>query len=163
MSLRFGLTEKALFQVIWGLLLVYADWEQGGVCLSMSKSVHARVFVRSNDSFNFPLGWIKSIVVVIVIVIVIVTTRIIPSLRIAIAQLVARPSDWKTRGNTDAGSSPRCGKGLFSQSQHSVQTLLRCPQPPVCNRMHQDLCARKKSQTLANHTIDGSDESHFHG
>ena len=29
--LRFGLTEKALFQVIWGLLLVYADWEKGGL------------------------------------------------------------------------------------------------------------------------------------
>ena len=26
--LRFGLTEKALFQVILGLLLVYADWEK---------------------------------------------------------------------------------------------------------------------------------------
>ena len=31
--LRFGLTEKALFQEILGLLLVYADWEKGGVCL----------------------------------------------------------------------------------------------------------------------------------
>ena len=30
---RFGLTERALFQVILGLLLVYADWEKGGVCL----------------------------------------------------------------------------------------------------------------------------------
>ena len=29
----FCLTEKALFQVILGLLLVYADWEKGGVCL----------------------------------------------------------------------------------------------------------------------------------
>ena len=36
--LRSGLTEKALFQEILGLLLVYADWEKGGVCL--------RVFVR---------------------------------------------------------------------------------------------------------------------
>ena len=33
--LRFGLIEKALFQVILGLLLVYADWEKGGVCLSV--------------------------------------------------------------------------------------------------------------------------------
>ena len=40
--LHFGLTEKALFQVIWGLLLVYADWEKGGVC--KSKSVYVRVF-----------------------------------------------------------------------------------------------------------------------
>ena len=31
--LHFGLTEKALFQVILGLLLVNADWEKGGVCL----------------------------------------------------------------------------------------------------------------------------------
>ena len=29
--LGFGLNEKALFQVILGLLLVYADWEKGGV------------------------------------------------------------------------------------------------------------------------------------
>ena len=29
--LCFGLTEKALFQVILSLLLVYADWEKGGV------------------------------------------------------------------------------------------------------------------------------------
>ena len=28
-----GLTEKALFQEILGLLLVYADWEKGGVHL----------------------------------------------------------------------------------------------------------------------------------
>ena len=31
--LHFGLTEKALFQVIWGLLLVYAYWEKEGICL----------------------------------------------------------------------------------------------------------------------------------
>ena len=40
------------------------------------------------------------------------------------------------------GSSPRCGKGIFSQSQLSVQTLLRCPHIPKSNRMHQHLCAR---------------------
>ena len=39
--LRFGLTEKALFHEILGLLLVYADWEKRGVC---SKSVYVRVF-----------------------------------------------------------------------------------------------------------------------
>ena len=38
--LHFGLTEKALFQVILGLLLVSADWEKGGC---MSKSVYACV------------------------------------------------------------------------------------------------------------------------
>ena len=45
----------------------------------------------------------------------------------------------------DAGSIPRCGKGFFSQSQLSVQTLLRCPYTPVCNRMLLHLCARKRS------------------
>ena len=36
-------------------------------------------------------------------------------------------SDRKGRRNTNAGSSPRFGKGFFSQSQLPVQTLLRCP------------------------------------
>ena len=31
--LRFSLTEKALVQVILCLLLVYADWEKGALCL----------------------------------------------------------------------------------------------------------------------------------
>ena len=31
------------------------------------------------------------------------------------------------RHATDAGSIPRCGKGFFSQSRLSGQTLLRCP------------------------------------
>ena len=39
-----------------------------------------------------------------------------------VAQLV-RASDRHAAG---AGSIPRCGKGFFSQSQLSVQTLLRC-------------------------------------
>ena len=38
-----------------------------------------------------------------------------------VAQLV-RAAD---RHAADAGSIPRCGKGFFSQSQPSVQTLLR--------------------------------------
>ena len=52
---------------------------------------------------------------------------------------VGRASD---RYTADAGSIPRCGKGFFSQSQLSVQTLLRCPYTPVFNRMHLHLCAR---------------------
>ena len=36
----------------------------------------------------------------------------------------------------DVGSIPRCGTGLFSQSQLSVQTLLRCPYAPMCKHMH---------------------------
>ena len=38
--LHFDLTEKALFQVILDLLLVYADCEKGGICLR----VYVRVF-----------------------------------------------------------------------------------------------------------------------
>ena len=38
---------------------------------------------------------------------------------------VSRESDWKARYNTDAGSSPRCGKRFTSQSQFLVQTLLQ--------------------------------------
>ena len=37
--LSFGLTEKALFQVTLGLLLVYAEWEKGGVCLRVCMCV----------------------------------------------------------------------------------------------------------------------------
>ena len=40
------------------------------------------------------------------------------------------------RHAADAGSSPRCGKGFFSQSQLSVQTLVRVSVHPVRNRMH---------------------------
>ena len=46
--------------------------------------------------------------------------------RLGIAQLVERPTE-KPGANTDAGSSPRCGKGFFPQRQLSLQTLLRCP------------------------------------
>ena len=46
---------------------------------------------------------------------------------------VGRASD---RHAVDAGSMTRCGKGFFSQSQLSVQTVLRCPDIPVCNRKH---------------------------
>ena len=52
---------------------------------------------------------------------------------------VGRASD---RHAADAGSTSRCGKGIFSQSPLSVQTLLRCPYTPVRNRMHLYLCAR---------------------
>ena len=43
-----------------------------------------------------------------------------------VAQLV-RASD---RHAAEAGSIPRCGKGFFSQSQLSVQTLLRVSVQP---------------------------------
>ena len=50
-----------------------------------------------------------------------------------IGDLGPRASD---RHAADAGSIPRCGTGFFSQSQLSVQTLLRCLYTPMCNRMH---------------------------
>ena len=55
---------------------------------------------------------------------------------------VGRAADWKARCNTDAGSSPRCGKGFFSPSQLPAQPL-------VCHDPHQHLCMRYKSPTLA--------------
>ena len=65
-----------------------------------------------------------------------------------LALLVEHPTG-KARYNTDVGSSPKCSKGFFSQSQLSVQTLTVSVQPPVRNRMHQHICARYKSQTPA--------------
>ena len=47
---------------------------------------------------------------------------------------VGRASD---RHAADAGSIPRCGKRFFSQSQLSVQILLRCP----CSPPHPLPCA----------------------
>ena len=41
-----------------------------------------------------------------------------------------RASDWKTRRNTNTGSSPRCGKGFFFQSTSSVDSLTVSVQPP---------------------------------
>ena len=66
------------------------------------------------------------------------------------AQLV-RASD---RHVDDAGSIPRCGKGFFSQCQLSVQTLLQCPYIPVFNRMHLLLCARERSRSPCQSSVD---------
>ena len=38
------------------------------------------------------------------------------------------------------GLIPQCGKGFFSRSQVSVQTVLRVSYTPVCNHMHLHLC-----------------------
>ena len=62
-------------QEILGLLLVYADWEKGGLCLRVCMCVGFMTLnywdmffvVWSNDSFNFPLGWIKYIVIVVIV------------------------------------------------------------------------------------------------
>ena len=56
---------------------------------------------------------------------------------------VGKASDWKARCNTDADSSRRCGKGFFSQCRLSCGV---CSPAPVCNHMHQHLCARSKSK-----------------
>ena len=52
-------------------------------------------------------------------------------------------SDWKSRSSTQAGSSPRCGKGFFSQNHLPMQTLLLCPRTAAfvhattaCNPKH---------------------------
>ena len=45
-----------------------------------------------------------------------------------VVALLVRASDLHT---ANAGSIPCCGKGFFSQSQLSVQTLLRCLYTPV--------------------------------
>ena len=62
---------------------------------------------------------------------------------------VGRASNWKARCNTDVGSSPKCSKGFFSQSQLPVQTLFPCLYSP-CVQMHVPPSARTlKIQTLA--------------
>ena len=69
---------------------------------------------------------------------------------------VDRASD---RHAADAGSIPRCGKVFFSQSQFSVQTLLRCPYIPVCNptrgcKSYLHLCARQRSRCPCHSSVD---------
>ena len=64
---------------------------------------------------------------------------------------VGRASDLHV---ADAGLIPRCGKGFFSQSQLAVQTLLRCPYTPVCNRMHLHLCARYRPRSPCQSSVD---------
>ena len=50
---------------------------------------------------------------------------------------VSRASNWKARCKTDTCSIPQCGKGFFSQSQLSAQTLTVSVQPP---RACSDIC-----------------------
>ena len=50
------------------------------------------------------------------------------------------------RHAVDAGTIPRCGTEFFSQSQLSVQTLLRCTYTPVHNGMYLHLCAWSMSE-----------------
>ena len=57
---------------------------------------------------------------------------------------VGRASD---RHAAEAGSIPQCGKGFFSQSQLSVQTLLRCPYTP-CAIACINICVHVKDPVL---------------
>ena len=62
-----------------------------------------------------------------------------------VAQLV-RASDHHA---ADAGSIPLCGKGFFSQSQLSVQTLLRVSvHPPPCPIACINICAHVKDPVV---------------
>ena len=60
---------------------------------------------------------------------------------------MVRASD---RHAADVGSIPRCGKGVFSQSQLSVQTLLRYPYtpPPPCAIACVYICAHVKDPVV---------------
>ena len=54
---------------------------------------------------------------------------------------------------TDAGSSPRYGKGFFSQSRLVVQTLLRCPYSSRV-KSQASTCAQVKKQNQHWHCLD---------
>ena len=61
-----------------------------------------------------------------------------------IPRMVQRPAEIPRR-NTDAGSSPLCGKGFFSLGQHSVQALLRCPCSPRAESHALTMCCLMSS------------------
>ena len=75
---------------------------------------------------------------------------------------VGRSSDWKAEVQYWCWLESLCGKGFFSQSQISVQTLSRCPCSP-CEKLHGfiSVCSLKLpntgSQTIAwtLHTLTG--------
>ena len=52
------------------------------------------------------------------------------------------------RHAADGGSIPRCGKGFFSQSQLSVQTLLRVSVHPPCAIGCINICAHVKDPVV---------------
>ena len=57
------------------------------------------------------------------------------------------------RHDIDTGSSPLCGKGFFSQSRHSVPTLLRCPCSPHVQLPAGDSVHKLKILNTGSHTI----------
>ena len=54
---------------------------------------------------------------------------------------IGRASDWHT---TDVGSTPWCGKGLFSQSQLSVQAVSAVSIQPVCAITCINICVQSE-------------------
>ena len=61
-----------------------------------------------------------------------------------IAQLIERQTE-KPGAILTCVRAPRCGKGFFSQSQLSVQTLLRCLYSPPCAIAGISICAHVKN------------------
>ena len=88
---------------------MYADWEKGGVCIRVCMCVWFMIWdmffiVRSNDSFNFPLGLIKYIVIVVVIVIICMILRsltMLTSSKVPATWAVFGSGQW--RGGRDWG------------------------------------------------------------
>ena len=68
---------------------------------------------------------------------------------------VGRASDWRS---TDAGSSPRRGKGFFL-SQLPVQTLLRCPYSPRVQSHAPTSVRTLKIPNTGSHTLVCTDEN----
>ena len=64
---------------------------------------------------------------------------------------VGRASNWHT---AEAGSIPQCGKGLFSQSQLSVQILLQCPDNPYVQTHALTSVHTLKIPNIGSHTFD---------
>ena len=58
------------------------------------------------------------------------TKKIHPREKVGKGWGCSSPGTASDRHAADTGSSPRCGKGSFSQSQFSGQTLLQWPPPP---------------------------------
>ena len=61
---------------------------------------------------------------------------------------VGRPSDWKTRRNTDAGLSPLCGQGFFLLELTSCADSLTVSVQPPCAIARSSICAHVKNPKL---------------
>ena len=66
---------------------------------------------------------------------------------------VGRASNWKARHNNDAGLSPWCSDGFFSQGRPQVQTLLWCLFNPRVQLHASTSVCRVKIPNTGSHTI----------